>query len=382
MEIRKFNLLAVLLAGLVACSDDQTVNTNGSSVDGETTTVNFEMNANVGNYSAISRAVKLPDFENNNFRIMAFKKAPEGTVNAGKYLYAQDIATGAMSLTSTKLSGEVRIPVGEYKFVSTYGLNSGGFGLPELTAQTELNDDINITHNTIDGSSVVFLENGTFDKLKSYRLGLDSKANENVTASLTRAVSRVDLLFIQATKNADGNYTEAPDLSVTDVFGGQLDNIQMQFTNLNKNVNLLGERNSAKAPTLFNGNLTVQHLEKAVTIGTAAAGATKVGTSDYKNYDNIVPEDIQKGSAHVHGAYVLPFEKGEIKTGLTLALKNKIGDVRTIEIPDILPLERNKVTLVKIRVLTGTVFHTNAQFEVTVDTAWLDNANTIEGEIN
>lgn len=381
MEIRKINLLAVLLAGLVACSDDQKVDTTGSSGDGETTTVNFEMNANTGNYSAISRAVKLPDITPENFRIMAFKKVPEGA-NAGKYLYAQDISTKGMSYKDSKLSGEVRIPVGEYKFVSTYGLNSGGFGLPTLTPlTTELNDDINITHNTIDGSSVVFLENGTFDQLKSYRLGLDAKANDNVTASLTRAVSRVDLLFIQATRDADGNYTEAPDASVTDVFGDQLANIEMQFTNLNQNVNLLGNRNSAKDPTLFNGNLKVQNLENAVTIGTAA-GATKVGTSDYKNYDNIVPEDIQKGSAHVHGAYVLPFEKGEIKTGLTLALKNKIGDVRTIEIPNILPLERNKVTLVKIRVLTGTVFHTNAQFEVTVDTAWLDNANTIEGEIN
>lgn len=381
MEIRKVNLLAVLLAGLVACSDDQKVNTTGSSGDGETTAVNFEMNANTGNYSAISRAVNLPAFEKNNFRIMAFKKVPEGT-NAGKYLYAQDIATDALSLTNTKLSGEVRIPVGEYKFVSTYGLNSGGFALPTLTSQTELNDDINITHNTIDGSSVVFLENGTFDKLKSYRLGLDATANDNVTASLTRAVSRVDLLFIQATKNADGNYTEAPDASGIDVFGGQLANIEMQFTNLNQNVNLLGNRNSAKAPTLFQGNLAVQNLENAVTIGTAAAGGTKVGTSTYKNYDSIAPEDIQKGSAHVHGAYVLPFEKGEIQTGLTLVLKNKIGDERTIKIPNILPLERNKVTLVKIRVLTGTVFHTNAQFEVTVDTVWLDEANTIEGEIN
>lgn len=378
MNIRKSNLLMVLLASLAACSDDVTDDKKLSPGDGETTVVKFEMNANTGNYySPLSRSVNLPGITKDNFRIMAFKKTPDGD----KYIYAQDIPTSGMNYENNLLSGTVRLPIGEYKFVSTYGLvKDGGFVFPNPAPGTsELTDDLSINHNKVDGSSVLFLEEGSLETLHSYELGINSTANESVSASLTRAVSRVDVLFIQAKKNADGTYTEVSDSA--DVFGvSQLANIEMQFTGLNKNVNLVGNKTTTDSGSLFNENFTVPDLEKTVTRG-ASADDTKVGTPAFLSYDNISENDIKAGSAHVHGAYLLPYEDAKTNTNLTLVLTNGSGDKRTIIVPKELPLERNKVTLVKIHVLSGTVFNTDVDFHVTIDTAWLE-ANSVDGEIS
>lgn len=378
MNIRKSNLLMVLLASLAACSDDVTDDKKLSPGEGETTVVKFEMNANTGNYySPLSRSVNLPGITKDNFRIMAFKKTPDGD----KYIYAQDIPTSGMNYENNLLSGTVRLPIGEYKFVSTYGLvKDGGFVFPDPAPGTsELTDDLSINHNKVDGSSVLFLEEGSLETLHSYELGINSTANEPVSASLTRAVSRVDVLFIQAKKNADGIYTEVSDSA--DVFGvSQLANIEMQFTGLNKNVNLVGNKSTTDSGSLFNENFTVPDLEETVTRG-ASADDTKVGTPAFLSYDNISKNDIKAGSAHVHGAYLLPYEDAKTNTNLTLVLTNGSGDKRTIIVPKELPLERNKVTLVKIHVLSGTVFNTDVDFHVTIDTAWLE-ANSVDGEIS
>ena len=78
---------------------------------------------------------------------------------------------------------------------------------------------------------------------------------------------------------------------------------------------------------------------------------------------------------------MLPYDEAINTTNLTLVLTNGLGDKRTIVAPRNLPLERNKVTLVKIYVLSGTVFNTDVKFNVTIDTAWLE-ANSVDGEIN
>lgn len=378
MEIKKTNLLVAMFACLAACSDDATVDNTLLPDNSETTTVKFEMNANTGNYySPLSRSVNPAAITKDNFRIMAFKKTPAGE----GYFYAQDIPTAGMNYENNVLSGTVRLPIGEYKFVSTYGLaKDGRFALPSLTpVTTELTDDLNISHGTVDGSSVFFLEKGTIEALHSYTLGINPTANESVSASLNRAVSRVDIMFIQAKKNDDGTYTEVSDSA--DVFGvSQLADIEMQFTGLNRNVNLLGTKTTTDEGSLFNENFTVPDLGNTVTRGTSTDD-TKVGTTGFLNYDNIKTDDIKTGSAHVHGAYLLPYDEAINTTNLTLVLTNGLGDKRTIVAPKNLPLERNKVTLVKIYVLSGTVFNTDVKFNVTIDTAWLE-ANSVDGEIN
>ena len=50
---------------------------------------------------------------------------------------------------------------------------------------------------------------------------------------------------------------------------------------------------------------------------------------------------------------MLPYDEAINTTNLTLVLTNGLGDKRTIVAPKNLPLERNKVTLVKIYVLSG-----------------------------
>lgn len=378
MKIRNIYLPVALLACLASCSEDDSVNGSALPGDPETTEVKFEMNAMTATSSApLSRGITLPTLTKDNFRIMAFKKSP----TAQKYLFEQDVPMAGMTLNNNMLSGTARLPIGEYKFVSTYGLTEGGgFTLPEFTpVTTELTNDLNIAHGTVDGTSVLFLESGPLENLHSYALGINPTANEAVNATLSRAVSRVDVLFIQAKKNADGTYTEVSDSA--DVFGvTKLANIEMQFTGLNKNVNLVGKKTTTDSGSLFDNNFQVPNLVNTVTRGTSGEN-TKVGTPTFLTYDNISGDDIKKGSAHVHGAYVLPFDDSATTTGLTLLLTNGLGDVRTIAVPENLTLERNKVTLIKIYVLGGTVFNTDVNFNVTIDTAWL-NANTIDGEIN
>ena len=109
--------------------------------------------------------------------------------------------------------------------------------------------------------------------------------------------------------------------------------------------------------------------------------ATKVGNTDFLRYDNITGEDIMRGSAHVHGAYLLPFKDAESRAGFRMVLTNGQGLRRTIVASENIPLERNKVTLIKIHVLGGTVFSSNVQFDITVDTQWLP-ADVVDGEIN
>lgn len=378
MKIKNIYLPVALLACLASCSEDDTVNGTTLPGDAETAEVKFEMNAMTETSSApLSRAITLPALTRDNFRIMAFKKSLTGD----NYFYAQDVPLDRMALNTNLLSGTARLPIGEYKFVSTYGLaTDGGFALPTLTpVTTELTNDLNIAHETVDGTSVFFLEKGPLDNLHSYTLGINPTANEPVSATLSRAVSRVDVLFIQAKKNDNGTYTEVSDSA--DVFGvSQLAGIEMQFTGLNKNVNLVGEKITTGPASLFDTNFQIPNLENTVTRGTSADD-TKVGAPTFLNYDNITVDDIKQGSAHVHGTYVLPFADSATTTGLTLLLTNGLGDTRTINVPENLTLERNKVTLVKIYVLSGTVFNTNVEFNVTISTAWL-NANTVEGEIN
>lgn len=378
MKIRNIYLPVALLACLASCSEDDSVNGSALPGDPETTEVKFEMNAMTATSSApLSRGITLPTLAKDNFRIMAFKKSP----TSQKYLFEQNVPMTGMTLNNNVLSGTARLPIGEYKFVSTYGLTEGGgFTLPEFTpVTTELTNDLNIAHGTVDGTSVLFLESGPLENLHSYALGINPTANEAVNATLSRAVSRVDVLFIQAKKNADGTYTEVSDSA--DVFGvTKLTNIEMQFTGLNKNVNLVGKKTTTDSGSLFDNNFQVPNLVNTVTRGTSGEN-TKVGTPTFLTYDNITDADIKKGSAHVHGAYVLPFDDSATTTGLTLLLTNGLGDVRTIAVPENLTLERNKVTLIKIYVLGGTVFNTDVNFNVTIDTAWL-NANTIDGEIN
>ena len=382
MKMKKLNLfMSILGLTCVACSEDD-LPAKGEGVKPGWAQVDFQMKARLTEDPVLSRSFA-PEISKAQFRILAFKKKEDGT-----YVYTQDVPTDHMNFTNNTLSGRAELPIGEYRFIPTCGVvNSSVFSWPDLAqGKTLLADTMRFAHTQVDGTSVMFLETRPFKELPSYAIGLTATTTDPVYSVVKRAVARVDLLFIQVKKNADGSYTEVTGKS--DVFGGTLpSSIEMRFQGLNRTVNLTGENITPDNTfSTFDGNYTVEDLQRAITIGNGPT--TLLGTDDFFNYDYVTPGDLRSGAAHVQGAYLLPYPKDVLNTDLTVVVTQQPGMQRTIVVPSKLPLERNKVTLVKIYILTedgsgggeggGDIFDSNVMFVVTVDTRW-DGCNVVEG---
>lgn len=381
MRTKKLNLfMSILWLACAACSEDDLPAKGGGSKPGWAD-VEFQTKAHLPEDPVLSRSFA-PEISKANFRIMAFKKNVDGA-----YVYTQDVPTVRMNFANNTLSGRAELPIGEYKFIPTYGVvNTSVFSWPSLEkGKTVLADTMSFAHNEVDGTSVMFLETRPFNELPSYAIGLTATTTDNVYSVVKRAVARVDLLFIQVKKNADGSYTEVT--GNTDVFGGILPfAIEMRFRGLNRTINVTGENTTPDGTfSTFDMNYTVEDLQRAITIGNGPT--TLLGTDDFLDYDHVTPGDVRSGSAHVQGAYLLPYPKDMLNTDLTVVLTQQPGIQRTLVIPSKLPLERNKVTLVKIYILTdddggggggGDIFDSNVTFIVTVDTRW-DGYHVVEG---
>lgn len=383
MKMKKLSLcMSILWVACAACSEDD-LPAKGGGIEEGMASVEFKTNTFLPARPAVSRSFA-PEISKANFRILAFKKNSDDA-----YVYTQDVPTENMQLADNVLSGSAVLPAGEYKFVPTYGaVRTPAFSWCELAAgKTLLADTLGLAHAEVDGTSVMFLETRPFSDLPSYAVGLTAATTDNVSSTVKRAVARVDLLFLHVKKNADGSYTEVS--RGTDVFGGSLPKaVEMQFRDLNRTINLTGENATGGKPfSTFDAAYAVEDMPRAVTIGKGPA--TLLGTEEFTNYDYVTPADLRKGAAHVQGAYVLPYPQGILQTALTIVLTNASGKQRTIAVPAKLPLERNKVTLVKIYLLVddgneggggnedegggdggGEVFDANVQFVVTVDTHW------------
>lgn len=364
-----FTVLAVL--GMAACEKDDM---NVTSEDQNLTTVKFEMDASNLMHGGVTRSVQ-PVYSNAGFSIYAFRQQDNGN----DFVCNQVIQGSTMTYDAgnKKLSGTARLPIGTYRFVSAYGLeNPANVAMPAMLSQT-LTDELGCTHQNTGSAPEIFLGEGVVASLPSYTLGVTSQPNPTVTASLKRAVSRIDIMFINATKNGN-TYTEQAYAEGENIFGNKkLSTIQLKLTDLNQKMNLLGSR---VGNTTLNADINVTDLNNAVVIGTHPTQTT-VGTESFVDYDNVQGENVIYGSAHVAGPYVFPGNDAAKNTGLELYIKPADSVGRTITITDKLPLERNKVTLVKIYVLEGNVFTTKVNFEVDIDTKWLGE-NEVTGEIN
>lgn len=382
MKMKKLSLcMSILWVACAACSEDD-LPAKGGGIEEGMASVEFKTNTFLPESPVLSRSFA-PEISKANFRILAFKKNSDGA-----YVYTQDVPTENMQLADNVLSGRAVLPTGEYKFVPTYGaVRTPAFSWPELAAQTTLlADTLGFAHAKVDGTSVMFLETRRFSDLPSYAVGLTDATTDDVYSTVKRAVARVDLLLIHVKKNADGSYTEVS--RGTDVFGGSLPKaVEMQFRDLNRTISLTGENTiGGNTFSTFDAVYTVEDLPHAITIGKGPA--TLLGTEEFTNYDYVTPADLRKGAAHVQGAYVLPYPQGILQTALTIVLTNASGKQRTIAVPEKLPLERNKVTLVKIYLLSDDgsgdgggngdgggdggeeIFDANVHFVVTVDTHW------------
>lgn len=383
MKMKKLNLcMSILWLACAACSEDDLPAKGGGRENG-LASIEFKTKTYLPGGPVLSRSFG-PEISKANFRILAFKKNANGA-----YVYAQDVPTANMHFANNILSGKAELPIGEYKFVPTYGaINTPAFTWPSLDkGETLLADTLGFLHKQVDGASVMFLETRGFSELPSYAIGLTATTSDDVYSVVKRAVSRVDLLFIQVKKNPNGGYTEVT--GKTDVFGGSLPQaVEMRFRDLNRTINITGENTRVgETFSTFDTVYTVEDLQRAVTVGNGPT--TVLGTDTFTDYDYVTPADIRTGAAHVQGAYLFPYPQGVLQTALTIVLTHSSGTQRTIAVPAKLPLERNKVTLVKVYILTddeegggdgggGDVFDSNVTFVVTVDTRW-DGCNVVEG---
>lgn len=364
-----FMVLAVL--GMAACEkEDMKI----APEDQNLTTVKFEMDASNLMHGGATRSVQ-PVYSRDGFSIYAFRQEDSGN----DFICNQVIDGSSMSYDADnkKLTGTARLPIGTYRFISAYGLaNSAHIAMPVMISQT-LTDDLGYTHQETGSAPEIFLGEGIVANLPSYTLGLTSSANPVVKATLKRAVSRIDILFINATKNGT-TYTEQVYPDGENIFGNKdLEVIQLKLAGLNEKMNFLGNR---LGTATINADINVSDLNQAVVIGTNP-DQTAVGTDDFVDYDNIQGKDVIYGSAHIAGPYVFPGKDASKNTSLKLYIKPKDSVGRTITIADKLPLERNKVTLVKVYVLEGNVFTTKVNFEVEIQTEWLGE-NEVVGEVN
>lgn len=368
------------LVGLLmtACqSDDEQVSSVNSQ---DQTAVNFELDASAIKYDVINNSgLKYsPTYSKDGFSVYAFKRVVGGT----NYVYEKTISLSKMNYANNKLTGSDILSIGTYKFISAYGVNQTGIlTIPTWTGKT-ITDGFAMDYNGTGALGEIFLQDTDAASLTSYELGLTSDANPTVTATLKRAVSRVDIMFFKG-KKENGSYTEVPYTAGKNVFGQKtLETLQLRYTDLNTRMDFFGNLLTA---TPIAANINLSDFTNKVTIGNATA--TIIGDDDYTRYDNVDAADLINGAAHVFGNYVIPNADATETAGLEIYIKPVNGEGRVISLTDKLPMERNKVTLVKIYVLDNggpeepNVFTTNVNFVVEIETVW-DGSNEVTGEIN
>ena len=343
-------VLTVFAALAASCSGDEEKSNPVPHADGN---VQFDLTAGGPVYTA------------DEFRILAFRKS------GSDFIYFRDLPLMGLNYAGRKLSGTVQLPAGEYKFLPSYGLVApGNYTWPALADQT-LSDALYITH-TGESFPAAFMLNQPLDVVPSYAVSLDGP-KQTVSATLRRSVSRVDVLFIRADKEAaTGNYAEK---AGDDVFGPEkLATVKLSFTDANSRLGLSGE----KVAGTFDAEHTIASPADVLTMGTGSS--TTVGTDGY-DFENVLPADIVAGSAHLKGTYLIPNADNAATTGFSMQLTSGEGSTRTITLKDKIPVERNKATLIRIYVLGDNVFTTGVEFEVEVDTVW-DGSNFVDGEID
>ncbi len=403
-----FLITGILAFLTLSCNNDDDVSTD--DVNKEYATVSFELDASELNMGVISRAIS-PSYDAGGFSIYAFKQAENGV----DYEFAQTLnLAGATYIPETKtLLANATLEVGTYKFLPAYGLISNPNIAVPFSGNQRLSDEISLQHAPSqtygNNLSEIFLYHpqmnyNRMEDIPAYTMNTVGNLNQSVRLRISRAVARVDVMFIRAVKNGN-SYTEVPTANGQDVFGNQgLGKLELRFDNLNQSMNLLG----ISQPGTFDATMDVQNLGidgDAVTIGTRQS-ASIIGTPDYIRFDSIRTDDIIYGAAHVFGSYLIPNNDESRTVSLQVYMETANGSrSRAIDISldnqRLLPLVRNKVTLVKIYILPNEgggedpnppvppvppvppgpgIFESDVMLEVVIETDW-DLSNSVEQPI-
>ena len=342
-------------------------------------------------------ATKAPSssYDVDGFRIFAFKQSESDwlfmeELELRNPVYTPNTSGGAGGV----FTGVAELDEGVYRFVPTYGLNAtgAGFTVNDFTADVAWDDTtpVLITH-TAGSVPEIFTLDSNFDGISNYTVALDA-ANSDYTATISRAVARVDVVIVRATGDRS-NYTEAP--NAASVFGDKtLATVTMEFSGVNPSMNYLGALPASSTP--FNYTYTIgtgadAEVGTDVLIGTATAltNGTSYGTTGYQGYNAVAAGEVLQGAAHMYGPFLVPNADATATQGVALKFIDSEGTTRSISLPAAsLPLERNYVTIIKIYLLEngdGTnppdIWSDNVNFAVTMSTEYAGNHEIDGGTI-
>lgn len=362
MMMMKSFCAAISLQILAGCSDTGDVN-EGSGPGGDNsghvplTTVNFEFSADVASAGTLTKALPAPVYGKEGFRILAFKQDESGATE--DYFYKTDISVDGMKYEHNKLSGQGQIPIGTYKFIAMYGVpDASAVTMPVLDYTSVLGTGLVMTHVADAVLPSIFLINNELDAVPSYELGLSSPGNHStVAANLSRAVARVDLLFVRT----DAAHTP---ISGNDVFGPGIKNMAIEFSNVKNTIDFTGHATGGSMSHRY-------EIDFPTSAETKGSGSVmQLGEKGYTTYDHVEASHIITGSSHISGAYLIPETDETHTVQMKMVLTPSSGAPRTIDIATPLPLKRNHVTLVKIYVMSDHVFTTGLDFAVDIDPGW------------
>lgn len=338
------------------------------------------------------------------FALYAFKKSTEGE----KYSF-QKVENKGSLVEDDKLQYKALIPVGIYKFIAFYNLDTANReqitttieGLKDLEWSAILQEIVIKHQGTNEDMNEIFYK--IEDKNTTISSGTEEGRNDiNINLVLKRLTSRIDVKFIKVANDNDA--IEVPYSGETCIFGAK-DDLQSLRLNLS---------GSAKSYVLIgtNGDDSTIGCDKLYTTLTSLlnfgkASALEVKEDDFKpfptgvediNADDMITRlgnGISNGGAYFMGSYLLPFSNENNKlSAAAITLNGKNGAERTINVGALKSL-KNYVTIITIKLKSSTdsgnngggdpdenLFNPKVKFTVTVDYRYegINNDNNVEVE--
>jgi len=322
-----------------------------------------------------------------NLEIIAYRKQADGN-----YAYAKSV-TATVTAIDNEIqysNSEFKLEIGTYRFLSIYNVGNG-LNLDYLKDVSavktwqEILDAVKIsnTGNSLDINEIFAggsLDNNEDNDGMSVAEDIDLSESQgensvNVSISLSRVNSRIDLRFLKFSPTGDGNeqaYGEGKNIF------GEDGNLKSITTSAKSAISWSwgdGSQNIAGTDLTY-----ITNDYDGVTIGTLATGSTDFpnGDDDAQYMDDIPKNRILNGAAYYTGAYILPFTTADSSLDLTVTLIGKGEKQTRVLEADNVKAEKNKVTVVTFKYRASSdvpddnenLFNPTIKYDVTIDTQW------------
>lgn len=397
MKSTNLFFIGALLMLLCSCSEKNQILDDPTSGRADITFVTQVGKA----VAASSRGSADKTLDTKQFALYAFKKSTTGE----KYSF-QEVAEKGNEIAGNKLEYKASIPVGIYKFIAFYNLDTANReqitttieGLKDLEWSAILQEivikhqaDNNVT--TEDMNEIFYTAE---DKETSISSGTEEGKNDiNINLELKRLTSRIDVKFI---KVATDKVTEVPYDGETCIFGakGDLQSLELNLSGSAKSYVLSGTNDNT---TTIACNKLYDVLTSLLNYGKATtAEVTNPAFSPFPkdvtdiNAENMIDcleKGISNGGAYFMGSYLLPIST---KLSGTITLNGNDGAKRTLKVENI-ESKKNFVTVITIKLQSSTapggdgdpgenLFNPKVKFTVTVDYKYegINNDNNVDVE--